>query len=217
MQEIYRVKTSPVALSDNMITGEKYRITFLTEALVRLEYSEDGVFEDRATQTVLFRDFPKTDYHVVRNADGIEVHTSMLHLIYNEKEFSSHGLSIQIKGNLSAYHSIWHYGEKVDDLQGTARTLDDVNGATELGHGVVSRFGYSILMTVNHRFYLMMDGLSQEKKACRICISLDTDMNTSRRLMIFTGFAARHLCFRDTHWETGGADIINTQKKAIWS
>ena len=113
MQEIYRVKTSPVALSDNMIIGEKYRITFLTEALVRLEYSEDGVFEDRATQTVLFRDFPKTGYHVVRNADGIEVHTSMLHLIYNEKEFSSHGLSIQIKGNLSAYHSIWHYGEKV--------------------------------------------------------------------------------------------------------
>ena len=78
MQEIYRVKTSPVALSDNMIIGEKYRITFLTEALVRLEYSEDGVFEDRATQTVLFRDFPKTGYHVVRNADGIEVHTSML-------------------------------------------------------------------------------------------------------------------------------------------
>ena len=52
MQEIYRVKTSPVALSDNMIIGEKYRITVLTEALVRLEYSEDGVFEDRATQTV---------------------------------------------------------------------------------------------------------------------------------------------------------------------
>lgn len=58
MQEIYRVKTSPVALSDNMIIGEKYRITLLTEALVRLEYCEDGVFEDRATQTVLFRDFP---------------------------------------------------------------------------------------------------------------------------------------------------------------
>ena len=192
MQEIYRVKTSPVALSDNMIIGEKYRITVLTEALVRLEYSEDGVFEDRATQTVLFRDFPKTGYHVVRNADGIEVHTSMLHLIYNEKEFSSHGLSIQIKGNLSAYHSIWHYGEKVHDLQGTARTLDDVNGEVELGHGVVSRFGYSIL---------------DDSKSQII----------NRRSMIFTGFAARLRCFRDMHWETGGADIINTQKKAIWS
>ena len=163
MQEIYRVKTSPVALSDNMIIGEKYRITVLTEALVRLEYSEDGVFEDRATQTVLFRDFPKTGYHVVRNADGIEVHTSMLHLIYNEKEFSSHGLSIQIKGNLSAYHSIWHYGEKVNDLQGTARTLDDVNGEVELGHGVVSRFGYSILDDSKSQI-LLDDGWIEPRK-----------------------------------------------------
>ena len=163
MQEIYRVKTSPVALSDNMIIGEKYRITLLTEALVRLEYSEDGVFEDRATQTVLFRDFPKTGYHVVRNADGIEVHTSMLHLIYNEKEFSSHGLSIQIKGNLSAYHSIWHYGEKVHDLQGTARTLDDVNGEVELGHGVVSRFGYSILDDSKSQI-LLDDGWIEPRK-----------------------------------------------------
>ena len=163
MQEIYRVKTSPVALSDNMIIGEKYRIAFLTEALVRLEYSEDGVFEDRATQTVLFRNFPKTGYHVVRNADGIEVHTSMLHLIYNEKEFSSHGLSIQIKGNLSAYHSIWHYGEKVNDLQGTARTLDDVNGEVELGCGVVSRFGYSILDDSKSQI-LLDDGWIEPRK-----------------------------------------------------
>lgn len=217
MQEIYRVKTSPVALSDNMIIGEKYRITLLTEALVRLEYSEDGVFEDRATQTVLFRDFPKTGYHVVRNADGIEVHTSMLHLIYNEKEFSSHGLSIQIKGNLSAYHSIWHYGEKVHDLQGTARTLDDVNGEVELGHGVVSRFGYSILDDSKSQILLDDGWIEPRKKVCLICISLDTDMTISRRSMIFTGFAARLRCFRDMHWETGGADIINTQKKVIWS
>ena len=145
MQEIYRVKTSPLALADNMITGDKYRITFLTDALVRLEYSADGIFEDRPTQTIFYRDFPKADYHIIRNDDGIEVHTKSVHLIYNEKEFSASGLSIQVKGNLSAYHSIWHYGEEIHDLRGTARTLDDVNGATELGHGVVSRFGYSLI------------------------------------------------------------------------
>ena len=145
MQEIYRVKTSPLALADNMITGDKYRITFLTDALVRLEYSENGIFEDRPTQMVFYRDFPKTDYHIIRTDDGIEVHTKSIHLIYNEKEFSASGLSIQVKGNLSAYHSIWHYGEDIHDLRGTARTLDDVNGATELGHGVVSRFGYSLI------------------------------------------------------------------------
>ena len=49
---------------------------------------------------------------VVNTNDGIEVHTSRIHLIYNEKEFSASGLSIQVKGNISAYHSIWHYGEE---------------------------------------------------------------------------------------------------------
>ena len=48
MKEIYRVNTRPAALPENQVTGEKYRITMLTEGLVRLEYSEDGVFEDRA-------------------------------------------------------------------------------------------------------------------------------------------------------------------------
>lgn len=47
MQEIYRVKTSPVALSDNMIIGEKYRITVLTKPLsvwntVKMAYSRIG-------------------------------------------------------------------------------------------------------------------------------------------------------------------------------
>lgn len=46
---------------------------------------------------VFFRDFPKTDYRVVRTEDGIEVHTKRIHLIYNEKEFTSWGLSIQVK------------------------------------------------------------------------------------------------------------------------
>ena len=45
MQDIYKVETHPLALSENMITGDKYRITFLTEGLIRLEYDEEGVFE----------------------------------------------------------------------------------------------------------------------------------------------------------------------------
>lgn len=145
MQDIYKVKTHPVAHTANMIVGDKYRITMLTEGLVRLEYSEDGVFEDRATKMAFFRDFPETKYRVISGKDGIEIHTSRIHLIYNEKEFSSYGLSIQVKGNLSAYHSIWHYGEEIHDLKGTARTLDEANGEIPLEHGVVSWFGYSVI------------------------------------------------------------------------
>ena len=145
MKEIYRVATTPQALTQQMVTGEHYRITVLTPGLLRLEYSDDGVFEDRATQMVWHRDFQPADYRVIHTEDGIEIHTEMLQLIYNEKEFSANGLSIQVKGNLTAYHSIWRYGEPITDLGGTARTLDEADGAVPLDHGVASRNGFSVL------------------------------------------------------------------------
>ena len=212
MQDIYKVETHPLALSENMITGDKYRITFLTEGLIRLEYDEEGVFEDRPTQMVFFRDFPKADYRVVRTEDGIEVHTKRIHLIYNEKEFTSWGLSIQVKGNLSAYHSIWHYGEEIHDLKGTARTLDMVDGATELEHGILSRFGYSLVDDSRSQVLLPDSWIEPRRKGIK-----DTDMTTKKRFMIFTDFAEKHRCFQGLLSETGGADIINILRKATMS
>ncbi len=145
MKDIYKIKANPQTVKENQIKGKNYRITVLTDGLLRLEYSEEGVFEDRPTQMVLYRDFAPTDFRVLHTGDGIEVHTPRLHLIYNERGFSDNGLSIQVKGNVSNYRSIWHYGEDVQDLGGTARTLDEADGAVKLDHGVVSKFGYSVL------------------------------------------------------------------------
>ena len=39
--------------------GSKYRITILTERLVRLEYNDDGFFNDNPTELVWYRNFPK--------------------------------------------------------------------------------------------------------------------------------------------------------------
>lgn len=146
MQDIYKVKTRPQAIKENMVMGAQYRITMLTEGLVRLEYSQDGEFEDRATQFAFYRDFPKTEYRLVKTEDGIEIHTSRIHLRYNKKEFSASGLSIQVKGNISAYHSIWHYGKEdcpffMPQLKGTARTLDNADGEIPLENGVISSNG----------------------------------------------------------------------------
>ena len=168
MQDIYKVKTRPQALKENMIVGEKYRITLLTEGLVRLEYCEEGIFEDRATQFAFYRDFPKTDFRVVNTNDGIEVHTSRIHLIYNEKEFSASGLSIQVKGNISAYHSIWHYGEEdcpffMPQLKGTARTLDNADGEIPLENGIISSNGYRVLDDSTSQI-LLEDGWIEPRK-----------------------------------------------------
>ena len=113
----------------------------LTEGLVRLEYSEDGEFEDRATQAVLNRDFPETDFRLSRTKTGIEIRTSRLQLIYDEKEFSANGLSIQVFGDYEGTHTMWRYGQDLPDLWGTARTLDGADGEIPLEHGIVSREG----------------------------------------------------------------------------
>lgn len=172
MQEIYRLKVRPKARKENIVQGEKYRITLLTEGLVRLEYSDDDIFEDRATGFAFYRDFPQTDFRVVKTEDGIEIHTSRIHLVYNEKEFTAEGLSVQIKGNLSAYHSIWHYGEEgghpfFPQLQGTARTLDMADGAIPLETGVVSTTGYAVLDDSSSQILLENGWIEPRKKGIR--------------------------------------------------
>ena len=47
--------------------GQFYRITVLSDLLVRLEFSEEGYFEDRPTELVKFRNFPIPQMKVDQN------------------------------------------------------------------------------------------------------------------------------------------------------
>ena len=110
------------------LTGRNYRITFLTERLVRLEYQSEGRFEDRPTTAVQCRNFPPVEVQVQRLPGRVEMDTAFLHLSYDEKPFSPEGLSLSVKGGLSAYMSDWRYGQPLSTLGGTARTLDQADG-----------------------------------------------------------------------------------------
>ena len=46
MKEHLKITTHPASCAGNIIQGERYRITVLTSRLLRLEYSEDGIFND---------------------------------------------------------------------------------------------------------------------------------------------------------------------------
>lgn len=145
MKEHFRIHANPVANIHNMIRGEKYRITLLTEKLVRLEYSENGKFEDRPTQMVWNRNFPKVDYIVNETEEELRIRTSALQIVYDKKKFSGHGLYISVTGTRGDTGA-WHYGDPVDDLKGTARTLDRVDGdQITLESGILSWHGFSVL------------------------------------------------------------------------
>ncbi|MCL4722134.1 MAG: glycoside hydrolase, partial [Gammaproteobacteria bacterium] len=151
LPERFHLSTAPVAQSANQVTGDHYRITVLTERLLRLEYSPTGRFEDRPTQMVLNRDLGSVDFQVVRDGSGIHLFTGALQLDYDEGPFSASGLTVRIAGG-PGYHSEWRYGVRFEpsiwqagNLGGTARTLAGIDGAFPLEDGLVSTTGYAVL------------------------------------------------------------------------
>ncbi|MDD3334272.1 MAG: glycoside hydrolase family 31 protein [Eubacteriales bacterium] len=129
------------------VKGDKYRFTVLTQRLIRMEYCPDGLFEDRPTQTVQCREFPAVPFHLFHSADGIELQTDCVTIFYNEKPFSAEGLWAENHSDCGGIFCTWHFGDSLNEnLMGTARTLDEADGAVLLECGVQSRLqGYSLL------------------------------------------------------------------------
>ena len=136
-------ETRPLALTQNMVFGDKYRFTVLTSSLIRMEYNKQGIFEDRASQSVFFRDFPENKFTAGRTNGWLKLETENLILSYKEDElFASDTLSIKLKIEPA---STWNYGEDFEDLKGTTKTLDEANGAIPLERGICSRNGFSVM------------------------------------------------------------------------
>src|SRR5664279_2368517 len=124
MDSRHRLATRPVASQAAVVQRETFRITALTDGLLRLEYAKDGRFEDRASAFAVVRDLPVPRYRVIDGPHHLEILTDRVHLVYDRGPFTTSGLSVQVRGNISSYSSVWRFGEPVDDLGGTARTLD---------------------------------------------------------------------------------------------
>lgn len=69
--ESYILNTYGASAQEAIIEGEHYRISVLTPALIRMEYSENETFEDHPTQTVLNRVFPVPKFQVEESEDGL--------------------------------------------------------------------------------------------------------------------------------------------------
>ena len=118
--ESYQLASQPFCKKEAVVIGDYYRFSILTPALIRMEYSKSGVFEDHATQTVLNRDFPVPGFRVEERAEEILICTDFLELHYDRKEFSPEGLWVKVSGE-DGREKIWHYGDVLQDLKGTVR------------------------------------------------------------------------------------------------
>lgn len=132
----------------SIVQGDKYRFSVLTPYMMRMEYSENGVFEDAPTQTVINRDFPVPKYTVTENEDKLEIDTEAFHMVYDKKRFSEGGLFIDVKYDFTNYGGRWYFGTttysfppREHNLKGTMRTLDRADGEVELEYGLMDKSG----------------------------------------------------------------------------
>ncbi|KXT03388.1 hypothetical protein AC578_3948 [Pseudocercospora eumusae] len=144
--EEYRIRCDPIANPESIVSGPKWRFTILDNRVLRYEWAQDGQFEDRASTFALWRRFPSPTFRVEETEHELQIITSSLHLTYDKERFSPNGLVVSFKAKLTDWGAEWRYGESSpQNLGGTARTLDDVDGRCDMGTGVLSRSGYSNL------------------------------------------------------------------------
>ena len=89
MKEHFRCSMKPVPNPANVIQGEQYRITLITDRLVRFEYESQGRFVDDATQTVWYRDLGMVPFERREKNGFFEIQTEKLVIRYDEKDRKS--------------------------------------------------------------------------------------------------------------------------------
>ena len=87
--ELWKIR--PAAHPQAVLQGRNYRITVLTDRLLRLEYEENGCFCDTATQLALCREFPVPAFTVEEKEEALTVETKALRLSYDKQGFPIRG------------------------------------------------------------------------------------------------------------------------------
>ena len=118
--------TSPHALPENSVQIDNARFTLLESRLIRLEWAEDGVFEDRPTLRVVNRRTPPVSFEQTRDAETLCLRTGHCTLTYTRdgKPFSKQNLEIRF--TMDGESVTWWPGKSdSQNLKGTAKTLDN--------------------------------------------------------------------------------------------
>ena len=164
----------PAMSPTTTLQGEHWRIGLITESLVRLEWSDSGEFEDRATLMAVDRAFLPSgavDYTTGERDGMLVVETPALRLTYDRK------------GVPDSQFNTWHYGDDPKgNLGGTARTLDEADGAIPLGQGVISRDGWAVL----------------DDSASNVFVTADADGNLPDGVVAYGGIGVAPRDHRET-------------------
>ncbi len=208
LQEHFKMNYAKILPStNNIIKGNKYRITVLSELLVRLEYSETGVFEDRPTELVMNRKFPVIKFEKTEDNAYLTIKTAYFTLTY-QKEMPFVGTKVApdqyLRVDLNGTDKYWYFGHpEVRNFKGTTFSLDGADGKAKYGKGLYSTDGF-VSLDDAHTLIFNEDGTLGKRSDKRI----DTYLFMYRR-----DFGA---CLRDYFTLTGYPPLIPRYTLGVW-
>lgn len=97
MKQQFICERRPKADPRNIVLGKNYRITFLTDRLVRFEYNESGAFVDEASQVIWYRDLEEVPFEIKQKNNFLEIQTKSIRIRYDERAFDESILSVKLK------------------------------------------------------------------------------------------------------------------------
>ena len=123
-----------------VLKGVNYRISILTERLVRIEYNKKGIFVDVPSQFALSRDFGIPKFDVNQDSKYMEVTTKYFKLTYQkESPITSSNLKIYVNDT----DSIWYYGNPEARCNEASFTAFDEDIKRKFTKGLYSREGFA--------------------------------------------------------------------------
>lgn len=153
-------ENNPVADPNAIIISGDMRFTVLTPEMIRIEWSGNQIFEDRASFAVINRRLTVPAFTKEEKDGFLYIKTEKLTLQYRIGSFpgtfnppSSQNLKITFP--LDGRVVTW-YPWKTDNLnlKGTTRTLDSSNGdnkLSEMENGLISRSGWAVIDETHER------------------------------------------------------------------
>lgn len=192
--------------SKNIIQGNNYRITLLSERLVRLEYNKKGIFEDHKTSLVVNRNFPRVSYFRDTTETLLQIKTSYFTLTYvMEKPIvpSKMMATSNLKISLNGTDKEWYPGHvEARNFGALNYSLDDFNNKLKLDKGLYSTDGFVSLDDSNS---LIFDGNNYVERE-----------NKETDIYVFMYKKDLGLCLQDYFLLTGYPTLIPRYALGNW-
>lgn len=154
--------------SEMVFSGTNYRISVLSERLLRLEYSPSGMFYNNKSQLVKFRNFSKPVFEVKEDEKYLIIKTKYFNLSYTKNKNFDGGKMIpssNLKVDLVGTDKSWFYkNPEVRNYKGLMISFDGSEDDLKFRNGLYSLDGFATIDDSNSYIFNEQDQLLKKSE-----------------------------------------------------